>query len=474
MHLPLGDISLRVSREQLLAAALAAALVTVGLLGPLAPARGLIIGLAVFTGGAYLVWTVHPAWTLSAGICLSVAAGNWENLGIPGFLAPDRWLLVGGIAAVLFRAPPIRDRPPLRFGTVHWVMVLTVTWMAGEAAFAHTLAGGELFKLFERLGVLPYLLFLVAPVVFAEERHRRALLAALVGLGGYLGFTALMETFGIDALVVPSFITDPTIGFHPDRARGPFLEAVTNGAGLYAGVLAAAMALYFWRGTRSRQAATVVLVLCGVGLLFTETRSVWLGGVVATVVALLAVRELRLWFLPVVGVVAALMAISLTTVPGLADQVTERSNDQRTVWDRKNLATAAVNMVEAHPLVGVGWGRFRAESPPYFEQNADFPLTATKEVIHNVFLTYAAETGLIGLSLWLLTLALGAGAALRPGTRPEARPWKVAAGAYLVFYLTIASFVFSQVFPNNMVWLLLGVAVAAGGAGRDPASRAPA
>ncbi|HYI38579.1 MAG TPA: O-antigen ligase family protein [Thermoleophilaceae bacterium] len=458
-------MALRLSRDQLLAAGLAAALVTVGLLGPLSPARGPIIGVALLVGGAYLVWHVHPAWTLSAGICLSVVAGNWENLGIPGFLAPDRWLLVGGVAAVLFRAPPIRDRPPLRFGAVHWVMVLTVVWMWGEGTFAQTLSDkAEVFKLFERLGVLPYLLFLVAPVVFAEESRRRTLLAALVGLGGYLGFTAFMETANIGPLVVPSFINDTSIGFHPDRARGPFLEAVTNGAGLYTGVLAAAVALYFWRGTRSRQAALAVLGLCAVGMLFTETRSVWLGGVVATVVALLAVRELRVWFLPVVGLVAALMAISLTTVPGLADRVTERSNDQRTVWDRKNLGTAAANMVEAHPLVGVGWGRFQAESAPYFEENQDFPLTATDEIIHNVFLTYAAETGLIGLSLWLLTLGMGAAAALRPGTRPEARPWKVAAGAFLVFYLTIASFVFSQVYPNNMVWLLMGVAVGAGGA----------
>ncbi len=458
-------MALRLGRDQVLAAGLAAALVTVGLIGPLAPARSALIALALLTGGAYLVWTVHPAWTLSAGLCLSVMAGNWQQVGVPGFLAPDRLLLVGGIAAVLLRAPPIRDRRPLAFGAVHWAMVLTLVWMTGEAVFAHTLGDrSAFFQLLERLGLVPYMLFLVAPAVFAEERHRRALLAALVALGGYLGFTALVEALGIDALVVPSFITDPSIGFHADRARGPFLEAVTNGAGLYAGVMTAAVALYFWRGNRSRQAALLVLALCGLGLLFTETRSVWLGGIVATVVALLAVRELRFWFLPVVGLVAAMMAISLTTVPGLADRVTERSNDQRTVWDRKNLATASVNMVEAYPLVGVGWGRFQAESPAYFEQNPDFPLTATDEIIHNVFLTYAAETGLVGLSLWLLTLALGAAAALRPGTRPEARPWKVAAGAYLVFYLTISSFVFSQVFPNNMVWLLLGVAVAAGGA----------
>ena len=141
-----------------------------------------------------------------------------------------------------------------------------------------------------------------------------------------------------------------------------------------------------------------MLVLCVAGLLFTETRSVWLGGAVATVVALLSVRELRLWFAAGGRARWRRHRAQPGAGPGAGRRrSTERSDDERTVWDRKNLATAAVNMVEAHPLVGVGWGRFKAESADYFRQSRDFPLTATDEIIHNVFLTYAAETGLIGL-----------------------------------------------------------------------------
>ena len=119
----------------------------------------------------------------------------------------------------------------------------------------------------------------------------------------------------------------------------------------------------------------------------------------------------------------------------------------------------------------MGWGRFEVASLDYFWQNPDFPLTAQGVVLHNVYLTYAAETGLIGVGLWALTLALGAAAALRRSSDPRARPWQIAFGAFLVFYLVISTFVYAQVFPNNMLWLFAGVAagVATGAQGPRPA-----
>lgn len=446
-----------------MALGLAGALVTVGLLSPAAPGVVVALVMGAIAAGAVVAWRVHPAWTLSAAVLLSVMAGNWENVGVPGALAPDRLLLVMGIGAVLLRAPPIRDRPPLRLRPVHWVMALTLVWMIGSALAAGTLArGGERFELLERVGVLPFVLFLVAPVVFDTEEHRRILLGALVALGAYLGFTALMETLNIRALVFPSFINNPSLGTHVDRARGPFLEAVTNGAGLYTGLIGATIALITWRTPRARQLAAVVIVLCGGGLLFTETRSVWLAAVVSTVLTLLAIRELRYWFVPAVAAGTAVVMISLATVPGLAHAVQHRENDDRTVWDRKNLATASVNMVKAHPLLGIGVGRFVDESQDYFVESPDYPLTASGTINHNVYLTYAAEAGLVGVGLWLLAVVLGAAEALLPGP-PEARVWQAAFGSFFLFYLVISAFVFAQVFPNDMLWLLAGVAVGAAG-----------
>ena len=424
-------------------------------------------GVALVVAAGYLFWYVHPAWTLSGAVVASVMAGNWVHLGLPSNVSPDRILLLSAVASVVLRAPPVRDRPPLTFRAVHWAMVLTLLWFVGSAWAAGTLGdNGATFELAERVGLMPFLVFLVAPVVYATEAHRRILLGALVGLGAYLGFTALMETLHFNQLVFPSYINDHGIGTHTDRARGPFLEANTNGSGLFVGVVGSAIALALWRVHRWRVFAGGVLLLCFAGLLFTETRAVWLGGAVATVVALLATRDLRRYSVPAIAAGVGVVAVSVALVPGLAGAIQERRDDDRTVWDRKNLATAAVNMIAAYPLVGVGWNQFTEKNADYFRVSRDFPLTAAEDtVIHNVFLTYAAEEGLVGLALWLTALCLGMLAALWPPARGEPHLWQIGVGATLVFYLVISNFVFPQVFPNLSLWLLAGVAV---GAARGP------
>ena len=423
-------------------------------------------GVALVVAGVYLLWFVHPAWTLSGALVTSVCAGNWGHLGLPGTVSVDRVLLIAGVASVIVKAPPVRDRPPLTFRPVHWAMVVTLLWFVGSAWAAGTLGDeGASFELAERVGLVPFLVFLVAPVVYATEEHRRILVGTLVALGGYLGFTALMETLNINELVFPSFINDASIGTHADRARGPFLEAVTNGSGLFLGVVGSGIALVLWRHERWRMVASGVLTLCFAGLLFTETRSVWLAGAIATIVAVLLTRPLRRYSVPAIAGGVGVIAVCIALIPGLAGAINERRDDDRTVWDRKNLATAAVNMVEAYPLVGIGWDRFTDENGDYFRVSRDFPLTAEDSIIHNVFLTYAAEAGLVGLALWVTALCLGMASALWPPARGEPHLWQAAVGAYLVFFLVISNFVYPQVFPNVALWLLAGVAV---GAARGP------
>jgi putative inorganic carbon (hco3(-)) transporter len=443
-----------------------AGFVVLGLLAAPYSTAFVAFGVGLLVAGVYLLWFVHPAWTLSGALATSVFVGNWGHLGLPGTVSPDRVLLISGIAAVVLKAPAVRDRPPLTFRPVHWAMVVTLLWFVGSAWAAGTLGDrGATFALAERVGLVPFLVFLVAPVVYATEEHRRILLGTLVALGGYLGFTALMETLDIRWLVFPDFINNPSIGTHSDRARGPFLESVTNGSGLFLGVVGSGIALVLWRHERWRMVASGVLILCFAGLLFTETRSVWLAGAIATIVALLATRPLRPYSVPAIAGGVGVIAVCIALVPGLAGAIDERRDDDRTVWDRKNLATAAVNMVEAYPLVGVGWQRFTDESGDYFRVSRDFPLTAEDTIIHNVFLTYAAEAGLVGLALWVTALCLGMGSALWPPARGEPHLWQAGLAAYLVFFLVISNFVFSQVFPNLALWLLAGAAV---GAARGP------
>ena len=105
-------------------------------------------------------------------------------------------------------------------------MALLLLYAVGSAAWSNTLTShGPLFALLDRLGVVPFLLYLIAPAAFPTERERRILVGGLTLLGAYLGLTTLFEAVGAKGLVVPHYIRIPNLGIH--AGRGP--RAVLGG-----------------------------------------------------------------------------------------------------------------------------------------------------------------------------------------------------------------------------------------------------
>lgn len=407
----------------------------------------------------YLVWHLDPAWTLALGVFLSPIAGYWPQLGVPGQLSPQRLLLVGGILAFILRAPAVRNRPRLRGRPVHWMLAAASIYVLGSAAAAGTLVNKDsFFKLFEAYGILLFAVFFVAPIAFRDERRRRILLGTLVVLGAYLGLTALFETIHASALVWPRYINNPNIGIHFGRARGPFAEAVQNGIGLYTCGLAAVVGAFLYRSRRTKRMCVAVAALDAAGLLFTLQRSVWVGGVVATIVTVLAFKDFRRYAVPVLVAGALIGGVAYAIVGSGA--VHARATDQGTVWGRYNLNRAALNMIDARPLLGFGWSTFPTSSVQgeFFQQNFNYPLTAAGESVHNEFLSHGAELGLVGLTIWAAGLVLAAYTALRARARTrEESLWKRAFFAYAIFYLIVSSFVPPELFPNLIFWLFAGV-----------------
>ena len=116
-------------------------------------------------------------------------------------------------------ASGIRSPDALRTRPIDWLLALVAIYAVGSALIADTFQYEHVrFALLDRLSVLGFVLFFVAPKAYREERDRQILLGALVALGGYLGLTAVFEEIGPEALVVPGYITDPTVG-HPSRSR---------------------------------------------------------------------------------------------------------------------------------------------------------------------------------------------------------------------------------------------------------------
>lgn len=417
----------------------------------------IILILVSFACVTILVAQAGPALTLSLGLALTIVSGHWTDLGLP--IPIDRLVLAIGLGGVLLR-PDMRDEVLLRLREPVSVLLGAVAlWAIASSLRAGTLTSTDgNFALLDSLGLIPFALYVTAPIVFRTPHDRNILLGSLVAVGAYLGVTALLETFSLKELIFPRYITDDSVGIHVDRARGPFAEAAANGLALYGCGVASMIAAHQWRGQKRALLALIVVGLCALGALFTLTRAVWLASLVATLLTLLMFKPLRRYFLPAAGTAALLAVASLVVVPGLASEAQERQSDLRPVWDRLNTDAAALRMVQAQPLLGFGWHTFSEASIPYMRQADDYPLTGAGLDVHNVFLARLAELGLVGGALWLAALCLAvAGSAIRAGP-PTMLPWRIGLVAIAINWLIVANFVpLTFAFPNALLWMWAGL-----------------
>jgi putative inorganic carbon (HCO3(-)) transporter len=422
-----------------------------------------LLVLPALPAAGYVIWYAHPAAVLSAGIGLSIFSGSWKYMGFPELIAPDRLLIAAAIATAVLRAPQVRDRARIEVRPIHWLLAITAAYIAASALAAGTFFDkAALLRLVDRVGIVGFVLFALAPVIFATARHRSILLACLVAVGLYLAITSFFETLGVRGLVFPRYISDQSIGIHVGRARGPFLEAVGNGTAIYIGLVAAVIAAKTWHVRWQRTVAVVTAVLCSASLVFTLTRSVWVGAATATLVTMLAHPQLRRWLLPVAVSAALVTAGTITVIPGLASKVQTRESSQGPIWDRLNLSRAALNMAEARPLFGFGWDRFKAVGTEYFQQG-DFPLTAGVGVnVHSAYLSDLAELGLVGTTLWLASTVLAVWLALRRRGPPELEPWRYGLVAISVMFLVVSAFVYPYLFGVVVFWMWAGIVYGAG------------
>jgi putative inorganic carbon (HCO3(-)) transporter len=422
--------------------------------------RMLLAGLALIAVAAlaYLaVWT-SPSTIVALAVMATVFSGN-DRFGLP--IGADRILIALALGSIVLRLPGWRPERRVVLRPLHAVAAMAVAYAVVNAFAAHTLFTQEgFFGLLDKVGIVPILAFVLAPALFGSRRQRDVLLTALVALGAYLGLTAMAEAFNLHTLVWPRYILDPSVGLHVDRVRGPFVEAVAMGLGLYACAVAAAVALATWTRTWPRVVAGIVLLVDIGGTLFTVTRAVWLATAVSTVLAMLVSPTTRRYLTPAVAVGIVALLAAFVVVPGFARQAEQRSNDQNPIYDRLVTDAAAVRAVRAHPLFGVGWGRWLDVNTEYIRQGANYPISpnAGNIEVHNVLLSNAAQLGIIGTVLWLGALLAAVGAALlRPG--PAALdPWRVALVALTLHYAIVGAFgPLSYAFPNLLLWLWAGI-----------------
>jgi len=373
---------------------------------------------------------------------------------IPGGPVPitsDRLLLVVLCAQyVVYRRWGWADPKPLaRTDYLLGAFLLTVLFSTITHDFrAHRMAPLSQYIFFF---LMPAAMYWIARQTEWTERSARWLFGALGVFGIYLALTAVAENRGAWAFVFPRYIASPQFEEFFGRARGPFLNPAANGIFMGTGLCAALM---FWPSI-NRQTKLVwlgLVPLFALGVYCTLTRSAWMGFGLAlmTVLALSLPRVWRPMVLGSAAVAAALVLIvgwdSLMTFK--RDKDLDASLTAESAKLRPILATVAWHMFLDRPLLGCGYGQYLEECRPYLsDRSTDLPLEKVRPFVqHNVLLALLAETGILGMGLYMALLFAWALNAWRLRNERVGPLWPRQMG--LLFLATLGGYLVNGMFQD--------------------------
>lgn len=406
--------------------------------------------------GAYLVFL----FTIPLGE--TSIAGNlpWLTPTKAGFLL---LLAALGVAYVL------GWRPPLRVAVLAPVAVFIVAVFMSAGVGC---GSGRSWLYALRLGALAGLCVATSWVV-AERRTLPIILAALFGIGCGLSLLALYQTlsgrtigtlgfYGEFGRMIDIFRPTPGGGVSVVRASATFDHPNVLGTFLL-GIIPAGAVLCSRReqGRPARVLLATGLVVCVAAIVYTFSRSAWLGASVGLLIVVARPRfRTASILLPALG-----LAVAVALLP---------TGARRILWDRGGTVQsydagrlyswrAAVAMIRAHPFLGVGPGRFDDVYDQYGAARSEYRQNRLHTMdAHNTFLDLAAEGGLLSM----VPFAGGVGAVLvlvwrrRKVLEPEALA--VMAGLTGIF---VQSFLNSLEY-EEIYWVLLGAGLAVCGSPR--------
>jgi O-antigen ligase len=91
----------------------------------------------------------------------------------------------------------------------------------------------------------------------------------------------------------------------------------------------------------------------------------------------------------------------------------EEANDRRSAEQRLEIWKVACSVHEAFPITGVGWAGYPNAHMAFARRTGFDRIASGARDTHNTYLTVLAETGWIGLGLWLTLIGLVVSKALR-------------------------------------------------------------
>jgi len=368
-------------------------------------------------------------------------------------LTLDRMLLVGVAGLLVWR---------WRYGSItlrsmtgsDWALATLIALLCASAALSGqpdltdgvTSKWGRLLASF----LLPTALYVAVRQVPVTHREWSRVLALFVALGVYLALTGILEVAGAWSLVFPRYISNPNLGIHFGRARGPDLNSVSLGLYLTACCICAWLLLPEARRRWQQLAILIALPLMAFGVLLTYTRSTWIG-FAASALIIAAIQMPRRWRLPAlsVGAITGLLfvVVSWSQLMGLKREGTA-AEAEHSVDQRASFAYVSWQMFCDQPILGVGFGRFFDRKMPYLSDRSQrIELESIRGLHHhNTLLSFLTETGLIGVAALAAVFIAWGRTACRLAMNATASPWFRAQGVLML--ALIANYLCSAVFHD--------------------------
>jgi putative inorganic carbon (hco3(-)) transporter len=352
----------------------------------------------------------------------------------------------------------LQRRPMNVFTRASWPM-LGLTLLALGGALSQPF-DPEVWSVLASKFVVPFALFHLAQIVFTEERELRRFEMYAVLVLAYLSFTAIAFLVGAKSLIFPRFILDESVGFHVDRARGPFLQAVANGVSLN---LLGILALHAYRRGRFR-GAKILLALASVPLAIvaTMTRAVWLSFAATLVLLLWQCRNRRVRSASIIlGIIAAVAFAAFVRSSQFGGSLSDRFEERGPVDFRQAVYAGSWEMFLERPITGWGFHQMPLELPRFVSG-----YTAKTMYPHNTYLELLVEQGLVGFSLYIWLMwelwRLGRGT-IPPGERKGFLNrgfhslWPI---LLAVYWVNAAVVVMTYQFVNGLLFAIAGMLAA--------------
>jgi O-antigen ligase len=381
----------------------------------------------------------------------SVFVSYLPGLGDPAHAAAVllgvAWL--GTLAASRPGRSAVREHRPLVAAAVGLVL-----WLLLSLAWASEPSHGLLGML---MWVPPVILFGMVITAVRTERHARWLAYAFVA-GAVSSVLIGLVLNGMQ----PASSAIDTATRQAGRLQGGAGDPNVLAAGLVPAIALAAGLIIAVRAAAIRIGLVVVIAVLGVGLAATESR----GGLIAMAVALVAAVAVAK------GRRGAIVVLALLSIGGGAAWFvnTPTGWERITSFDgggngRSDLWNVGWDMARDHPVVGVGLSNYPDRAVDYVRRPRELQfveLIAEKpHVVHNTYLQLMAETGVVGLLLFLAVAAGAMAASLRAARQFDARGDDgMATLSRAVFVATLALLTASFFLTNghdSRLWLLFAL-----------------